>query len=101
MAAAKGRILTRSVCDRRLMMPYGTAVDYDGLIPNNVGLADDLRVRKALETWYPGYLDWWKSMGPEGFQNSPVFLRTAIGVGSDNWAKFDFVRMPEYRWGIL
>jgi benzoyl-CoA 2,3-dioxygenase component B len=82
-------------------MPDGIAIDYDGLIPNNVGLADDLRVRKALETWYPGYIDWWKTMGPEGFQNSPVFLRTAVGVGSDNWAKFDFVRMPEYRWGIL
>jgi benzoyl-CoA 2,3-dioxygenase component B len=82
-------------------MPDGTAIDYDGLIPNNVGLATDMRVRKALETWHPGYINWWKSMGPEGFQNSPVFLRTAIGVGSDNWAKFDFVRMPEYRWGIL
>ena len=78
-----------------------TAIDYDGLIPNNVGLADDLRVRKALETWYPGYIDWWKAMGPEGFQNSPVFLRTAVGVGSDHWAKFDFVKMPEYRWGVL
>jgi len=82
-------------------MPDGTTIDYDGLIPNNVGLADDPRVRKALETWYPGYIDWWKSMGPEGFQNAPVFLRTAVGVGSENWAKFDFVRMPEYRWGIL
>ena len=68
---------------------------------NNVGLAADLRVRKALETWYPGYIDWWKTSGPELFQNAPVFLRTAVGVGSDNWAKFDFVRMPEYRWGIL
>jgi benzoyl-CoA 2,3-epoxidase subunit B len=82
-------------------MPDGIAIDYDGLIPNNVGLAEDLRVRKALETWYPGYLDWWKTKGPEGFQTSPVFLRTAVGVGSDNWAKFDFVRMPEYRWGVL
>src|SRR3984957_12562734 len=81
--------------------PNSTVIDYDGLIPNNVGLADDLRVRKALETWHPGYIDWWKTMGPEGFQNSPVFLRTAIGVGSDNWAKFDFVRMPDYRWGVL
>src|SRR5579863_8086113 len=78
-----------------------TAIDYDGLIPNNVGLAEDLRVRKAMETWHPGYIDWWKSMGPEGFQNSPVFLRTAVGVGSDNWAKFDFVKMPDYRWGVL
>ena len=52
-------------------MPDGIAIDYDGLIPNNVGLADDLRVRKALETWHPGYIDWWKTMGPEGFQNCP------------------------------
>ena len=27
------------------MMPDGTAVDYNGLIPNNVGLSDDQRVR--------------------------------------------------------
>jgi benzoyl-CoA 2,3-dioxygenase component B len=82
-------------------MPDGTQIDYDGLIPNNVGLADDLRVRKALETWHPGYIDWWKTMGPEGFQASSVFLRTAVGVGSEGWAKFGFVRMPEYRWGVL
>src|ERR1700753_2346163 len=82
-------------------MPDGSQIDYDGLIPNNVGLAEDLRVRKALETWHPGYIDWWKSMGPEGFQDFPVYLRTAIGVGSEGWAKFGFVRMPEYRWGIL
>ncbi|HEY4041443.1 MAG TPA: benzoyl-CoA 2,3-epoxidase subunit BoxB [Rhodopila sp.] len=82
-------------------MPDGSKIDYDGLIPNNVGLADDLRVRKALETWHPGYIDWWKSMGPAGFQDSPVYLRTAVGVGSEGWAKFGFVKMPEYRWGIL
>jgi benzoyl-CoA 2,3-dioxygenase component B len=82
-------------------MPDGTAIDYDGLIPNNVGLAQDARIRRALETWHPGYIDWWKTMGPEGFQNSPVYLRTAVGVGADNWARFDYVKMPEYRWGVL
>src|SRR5215471_12977658 len=82
-------------------MPDGTVVDYDGLIPNNVGLSEDQRVRKALEIWHPGYIDWWQSMGPEGFQNSLVYLRTAVGVGAEGWAKFDYVRMPEYRWGIL
>jgi benzoyl-CoA 2,3-dioxygenase component B len=82
-------------------MHDGSQIDYNGLIPNNVGLAGDLRVRKALETWHPGYIDWWKQMGPDGFQNSPVYLRTAVGVGSEGWAKFDFVRMPEYRWGVL
>ena len=76
-------------------------VDYDGLIPNNVGLNEDLRVRKALETWHPGYIDWWKDMGPEGFQESLVYLRTAVSVDPKGWAKFDYVRMPEYKWGVL
>ncbi len=82
-------------------MPDGLNVDYDGLIPNNVGLNDDLRVRRALETWHPGYIDWWKGMGPEGFQDALVYLRTAISVDPEGWAKFGFVRMPEYKWGIL
>src|SRR5271157_5065348 len=82
-------------------MPDGMLVDYDGLIPNNVGLNDDARVRKALETWHPGYIDWWHDMGPEGFQQALVYLRTAIGVDPEGWAKFDYVRMPDYKWGIL
>ena len=77
------------------------AVDYDGLIPNNVALGDDPRVKRALEKWHPGYIDWWKDMGPEGFQESLVYLRTAVSVDPKGWAKFDYVRMPEYRWGVL
>jgi benzoyl-CoA 2,3-dioxygenase component B len=82
-------------------MADGMQVDYDGLIPNNVGLNADLRVRKALETWHPGYIDWWKDMGPEGFQDALVYLRTAISVDPKGWAKFDYIRMPDYKWGIL
>jgi len=41
-------------------------------------LTEDRRVLKALEVWHPGYLNWWKDMGPEGFQESLVYLRTAI-----------------------
>jgi benzoyl-CoA 2,3-dioxygenase component B len=76
-------------------------VDYSESIPNNVNLADDRRVLKALEGWHPGYLNWWNDMGPEGFQESLVYLRTAYSVDPRGWAKFDYVRMPEYRWGIL
>jgi len=82
-------------------MPAALAVDYDGLIPNNVGLNADPRLRRALELWHPSYLDWWKGHGPEGFQAAQVYLRTAIGVDPEGWAKFGYVRMPEYRWGIL
>ena len=76
-------------------------VNYDTRIPNNVNLSADRKVLKALEKWHPGYLQWWQQMGPEGFMESPVYLRTAVSVEKDGWAKFDYVRMPEYRWGIL
>ena len=76
-------------------------VDYGVSIPNNVNLADDRRVLKALERWHSRYLDWWRKMGPEGFQESLVYLRTAVGVEKDNWARFGYVKMPQYRWGIL
>jgi benzoyl-CoA 2,3-dioxygenase component B len=76
-------------------------VDYSESIPNNVNLAEDRRVLKALEGWHPGYLNWWNDMGPEGFQESLVYLRTAYSVDPRGWAKFDYVRMPQYRWGIL
>ena len=76
-------------------------VDYNGLIPNNVDLGSDVRVKKALEKWHPGFIDWWFDMGPEGFQASEVYLRTAVSVDPKGWAKFDYVRMPEYKWGVL
>ncbi len=82
-------------------MPESLDITYDTKIPNNVGLSSDRRVLKALEHWHPGYLDWWKSMGPEGFQDVSVYLRTAVSVDPTGWAKFDYVKMPEYRWGIL
>ena len=76
-------------------------VDYSTKIPNNVGLTEDRRILRALEGWHPGYLTWWQDMGPEGFQEALVYLRTAVSVDPKGWAKFDYVRMPEYRWGIL
>jgi len=76
-------------------------VEYDTLIPNNVGLSKDKRVQKALEKWHPGYINWWNDLIPQDFQNSLVYLRTAVSVDPKGWAKFDYVKMPEYRWGIL
>ena len=31
-------------------------VEYDTMIPNNVGLSSDKKVLKALERWHPGYI---------------------------------------------
>src|SRR4030081_726532 len=76
-------------------------VDYSTKIPNNVSLTEDRTVLRALEHWHPGYIDWWKTRGPEGFQEALVYLRTAVSVDPKGWAKFDYVKMPDYRWGIL
>ena len=76
-------------------------VSYDTKIPNNVNLSSDRRVLKALEKWHPGYIDWWTRLIPRQVQDAKVYLRTAIGVETGGWAKFDYVKMPEYRWGIL
>jgi benzoyl-CoA 2,3-dioxygenase component B len=70
-------------------------------IPNNVDLASDKKLQRALEAWQPRFIDWWKEMGPEGFQEDQVYLRTAISVDHEGWAHFDYVKMPDYRWGIF
>src|SRR3974390_532819 len=70
-------------------------------IPNNVHLSDDRRLQRALEAWQPRYLRWRREMGRSGFQEDEVYLRTAVGVDADGWAHFDYVKMPEYRWGIF
>ncbi|NIB43466.1 benzoyl-CoA 2,3-epoxidase subunit BoxB [Pseudomaricurvus alkylphenolicus] len=76
-------------------------VNYEDRIPNNINLSEDKQLQRALEAWQPNYLDWWRDMGPEGFQEADVYLRTAVGVDPDGWAVFDHVKMPDYRWGIL
>lgn len=76
-------------------------VDYSERIPNNVGLAGDRRLQRALESWQPNYMQWWGEMGPDGSAGFDVYLRTAISVDAGGWAHFDFVKMPEYRWGIF
>ena len=73
----------------------------DELIPNNVDLASNRKLQRALEKWQPNYLNWWREMGPEGFQEDDIYLRTAVSVEKDGWAHFDHVKMPDYRWGIF
>ncbi|HRI54045.1 MAG TPA: benzoyl-CoA 2,3-epoxidase subunit BoxB [Pseudomonadota bacterium] len=76
-------------------------VDLFDKIPNNVNLSADKRLQRALEQWLPNYLSWWREMGPEGFQEDNIYLRTAVSVEPDGWAHFNYVKMPEYRWGIF
>src|SRR5580658_2443790 len=76
-------------------------IDYTEKIPNNVDLGRDRGLQRALEHWQPAYMGWWYDMGPNESHNYEVYLRTAISVEPDGWAQFDYVKMPEYRWGIF
>jgi benzoyl-CoA 2,3-dioxygenase component B len=76
-------------------------IDYSEKIPNNVDLASDRRLQRALESWQPKFLQWWRDLGPVAFQDHDVYLRTAISTDQEGWANFGFVKMPEYRWGIF
>lgn len=81
----------------RLMEPMSLSDS----IPNNVDLGQDRKLLRALENWQPNFLNWWREMGPDGFQEDQIWLRTAVSVESDGWAHYDYVKMPDYRWGIF
>ena len=76
-------------------------LNYQEKIPNNVNLSEDLSLQRALENWQPKFQNWWKEMGPDGFQNSEIYLRTATSVDSEGWASYGKIKMPDYRWGIF
>ena len=77
------------------------SISYSDKIPNNVNLAEDRALQRALEQWQPNYLHWWQDMGPEGSTDFDVYLRTAVSVDPQGWAQFGYVKMPDYRWGIF
>ena len=77
------------------------SINYSEKIPNNVDLAADKTLQRALEHWQPGFLNWWKEVGPQGTTSYDVYLRTAVSVDPGGWAHFDYVKMPDYRWGIF
>jgi benzoyl-CoA 2,3-dioxygenase component B len=77
------------------------AIDYQERIPNNVDLASNRTLQRALEHWQPRFLDWWRELGPTDFQAADVYLRTAVSVDRKGWASFGYVKMPEYRWGVF
>ena len=53
---------------------------------NNVNLADDRALQRALEQWQPGTAVRWGDMGPEAPYGYGVYLRTAVSVDAGGWA---------------
>jgi len=78
-----------------------STLNYQERIPNNVDLAGNRQLQRALEHWQPRFLNWWKELGPERYQDADVYLRTAISVDENGWANYGYVKMPDYRWGIF
>jgi benzoyl-CoA 2,3-dioxygenase component B len=78
-----------------------SGINYSDRIPNNVNLSEDRTLQRALEQWQPNFLGWWGDMGPDGSNDYDVYLRTATSVDPQGWAHFDYVKMPDYRWGIF
>src|SRR5437867_13289403 len=76
-------------------------INYFDRIPNNVDLGRDRVLQRALEHWQPAYMGWWYDMGPTESHNDEVYLRTAISVEPDGRPQCGYVKMPEYRWGLL
>jgi benzoyl-CoA 2,3-epoxidase subunit B len=70
-------------------------------IPNNVDLDSDPRLQRALQQWQPNFLKWWLEVGPRGWESHEIYLRTAVSVDAGGWAHWDYVKIPEYRWGIF
>jgi benzoyl-CoA 2,3-epoxidase subunit B len=77
------------------------SIDYSQKIPNNVELASNRTLQRALEQWQPEFLSWWGDMGPERTASTDVYLRTAVSAEPKGWAHFDYVKMRDYRWGIF
>ena len=78
-----------------------SSINYSEKIPNNVNLANDRTLQRALEHWQPHFLQWWHEMGPTDFESADVYLRTATSVDAQGWAHYGAVHMPDYRWGIF
>ena len=78
-----------------------STIDYTQKIPNNVDLQSDKALQRALERWQPRYVEWWREQGPTDFNEKDVYLRTAVSVDEGGWAHYDYVQMPDYRWGIF
>ena len=67
-----------------------SVIDYSERIPNNVQLATDRRLQRALESWQPKFLDWWSALGPS-VPTRDVYLRTATAIytGEDTLSLHD------------
>ena len=61
-------------------------IDYQQKIPNNVDLAGDRTLQRALEHWQPQFLNGGARWGRKARTDTTVYLRTATSVDQAGWA---------------
>ena len=76
-------------------------VDLQSSIPNNVGLAEKPALHESLEWFDRQFRAWWMDCGPLGIRDEEVYLRTPVGVDAEGWARYGFVPLSKYRWGVF
>ncbi len=76
-------------------------MDLHSAIPNNVGLEDNPRLAAMMEAFRTAYADWWRALGPQGYDTAEVYLRRPLSVDAKGWGEFDFVPFAEYRFGVF
>ena len=78
------------------------AINYSEKIPNNVDLADDRTLQRALEHWQPKFLDWWHEMGPTRLRGRATSTCAPPSASTRRAGRATAtVKMPDYRWGIF
>ena len=71
-------------------------------IPNNVDLKRQQAAPARAREVAAGYIDWWNEMGPTDFQDRTTSTCAPPSASiKGGWANFDYVKMPDYRWGIF
>lgn len=75
-------------------------IDRRGVIPNNVGLEDRPALAKTLAQFRADYMKWWHECGPQGFDAADCYLRMPVAADARGWAAYEYVKLPEFRWGV-
>ena len=70
-------------------------------IPNNVDLGRARVLQGRSSTGSPPTWAGGTTWGPTRVTTTTCNLRTAISVDREGWAQFDYVKMPQCRWGIF
>ena len=64
------------------------SINYSEKIPNNVNLATDRTLQRALEHWQPKFLEWWGELGPHDFAGNGRAGSIYDGWAFHTWGRF-------------